>query len=73
MTERFIYTVYLDDSSKLAGYSAQVFEGVQAALDTDSGVLTIAQGKNQSCRINWSRVRWYTSAPVEPEPVAVTA
>lgn len=63
---KYRYTVYIDDSSKLCGYAAQVFEGEQSMMM--DGELIVRKEDGTFASINWSRVRWYTCEPIEEEP-----
>lgn len=49
------YTVYMDDTSKLCGYSEHVFFGVDSSLK--DGELLIFKGRG-FYSLNYARVRW---------------
>lgn len=72
MIQRYLYTVHIDDNSKLSGHSPITFEGIGEILDAEAGTLYIRGGDKGEThhKINWSRVRWYTREPIADESEA---
>lgn len=71
MKTLYRYVVYIDDASRLSGYSEQTFFGTSALLNSDEDVLHIKGEGDEHHKINWSRVRWYSCDLVqdnEPTP-----
>lgn len=59
------YLVFIDDASKLCGYSAQEFIGEGSTLDSETNTLVIDQDDRFKIVINFDRVRWFEIAPIQ--------
>ncbi len=59
------YLVFMDDASKLCGYSAKEFVGVGSTLDSETNTLVIDQDGRSQIVINFDRVRWFEIVPMQ--------